>query len=82
MSTPLAVAIRVYGGVVSFLAVNGARLAYRTTGTGPPLLAPECSTPTTSVSMCTALILLGVSGVIVDMSEFLCSGWCIPAAGR
>ena len=82
MSTPLAVAIRVYGGVVSFLAVNGTRLAYRTTGTGPPLLAPECSTPTTSVSMCTALILLGVSGVIVDMSEFLCSGWCIPAAGR
>jgi len=58
MSTPLSVVIRVYGGVVNFLAVNGARLAYRTTGTGPTLLAPQCSTPTTSVSMCTALILL------------------------
>ena len=48
MSTPLAVAIGVYGGVVNFLAVNGARLAYRTTGTGPPLLAPECNYSWTS----------------------------------
>jgi pimeloyl-ACP methyl ester carboxylesterase len=35
--------IPVYGCAVEFLTVDGARLAYRTMGSGPVLLAPECN---------------------------------------